>query len=187
MKEGVDELVSTELLKQEAKAKNITPEQLEQQEIDGKVPPPSDDEVQKVYDANKAQLQGQTLEQIKPRIVEYVKQQRAEERRTAYIEELKSKYKTTISLKAPVVEVETAGRPEKGPKNAPVTMIAFSDYECPFCRKAEETVEQVLKTYEGKIRYVFRDYPLPFHQNARPAAVAAACANQQGKFWEYNS
>jgi protein-disulfide isomerase len=186
LKEGLDEMVADELFAQEAKAKGVSVEQLEKQEVEGKVADPTDAEIQQVYDANKAQLGGQTLDQVKPRIVEFLKGQKGEARKAAYVSELKAKYKTTVALKAPVVDVATAGRPEKGPKDAPILMIAFSDYECPYCRRAEDTVEQVLKAYEGKIRYVFRDYPLPFHKNAKPAAIAAGCANQQGKFWEYN-
>jgi protein-disulfide isomerase len=186
LKEGLDEMVADELFAQEAKAKGVSVEQLEKQEVEGKVADPTDAEIQQVFDANKAQLGGQTLDQVKPRIVEFLKGQKGEARKAAYVSELKAKYKTTVALKAPVVDVATAGRPEKGPKDAPILMIAFSDYECPYCRRAEDTVEQVLKAYEGKIRYVFRDYPLPFHKNAKPAAVAAGCANQQGKFWEYN-
>jgi protein-disulfide isomerase len=186
LKEGLDELVADELFKQEAAARKISPEQLEAQEITAKSGEPTDAEIQQVYDANKAQLQGQTLEAVKPRIVEFLKEQKSAARRAAFIEELKGKYKTVVNLKAPVIEVGTGGRPEKGPKDAPVTMIVFSDYECPFCRRAETTVEEVLKAYPGKIRYVFRDYPLPFHAKARPAAVAANCANAQGKYWEFN-
>ncbi len=187
LKEGLDELIAQELFTQEAKAKGTTPDALLKAEVDAKVGEPSDAEIQQVYDANKAQLGGQTLEQVKPRIVEFLKGQKGEARKQQYVNELKAKYKTTVALRAPVVEVATAGRPEKGPKDAPITMIVFSDYECPFCRRAEETVEVVLKTYDGKIRYVFRDYPLPFHKNARPAAIAAACANQQGKYWDMNN
>ncbi|HXJ36848.1 MAG TPA: thioredoxin domain-containing protein [Candidatus Eisenbacteria bacterium] len=187
LKEGLDELIAQELFTQEAKAKGTTPDALLKAEVDAKVGEPSDAEIQQVYDANKAQLGGQTLEQVKPRIVEFLKGQKAEARKQQYVNELKAKYKTTVALRAPVVEVATAGRPEKGPKDAPITMIVFSDYECPFCRRAEETVEQVLKAYDGKIRYVFRDYPLPFHKSARPAAIAAACANEQGKYWDMNN
>jgi protein-disulfide isomerase len=68
-----------------------------------------------------------------------------------------------------------------------VTIIAFSDYECPFCKRAEQTVEEVVKAYGDKVRVVHRDFPLAFHANARPAAEAAHCANAQGKFWPYHS
>jgi protein-disulfide isomerase len=188
LSEGLDDLIADKLFEKEAKARGVTEEALAQTEITAKIPEATDSEVQQVFDANKAQLQGQTLEQVKPRIVEYLKQQRSEGRRQQYIAELKQKYKTTVALKPPVVEVETAGRPEKGGgANAPVTIVYFSDYECPFCSRAETVVDQVMKQYGDKIRLVFRDYPLPFHANARPAAEAAACANAQGKFWEYHA
>jgi protein-disulfide isomerase len=186
LRQGLDELVAEELFAQEAKARGVTPEALEEQEIVAKIPEPNDADVQKVYDENKDRLQGQTLDQIKPRIVAYLKQQGDAQRREAFITELRAKHKTTIALKPPVVEVATAGRPEKGGKNAPVTIIEFSDYECPFCKRAEGVVDQVMSTYGDKVKVVFRDFPLPFHANARPAAEAANCANAQGKFWEYH-
>jgi protein-disulfide isomerase len=187
LREGLDEMVAEEIMKQEAKARGITPEALEKAEIDAKVAEPTDDEIQKVYDENKAQLSGQTLEQTKPRIVAYLKQQKAETRRGAFLEELKGKYKTAVTLRPPVVEVATAGRPEKGGgAKAPVTIIEFSDYECPFCGRAEQVIGKVMETYGNKVRLVFRDFPLPMHSDARPAAEAANCANAQGKFWEYH-
>ncbi len=187
LREGLDGMIAQELLKREATARGTTPEALTTEEIEKKAPEPSDADIQKVYDENKAQLGGQTLEQIKPRIVQYLKGQKQDERRTAFIAELKKKYPTTVALKPPVVDVAAAGRPERGPKNASVTIIEFSDYQCPFCQKAEDVVDQVMKTYADKVRLVYRDYPLPFHPNARPASEAAACANAQGKFWEYHA
>ncbi len=188
LRDGLDEMIAEELEKREAKARGISTEELEKQEVAGKLPAPSDAEVQKVFDDNKAQLGGQTLEQVKPRIVEYLKEQKSETRRQAFLEELKKKYKTTVALRPPVVEVATAGRPEKGGgAKAPVTIIEFSDYQCPFCKRAESSVDQVMSTYGDKVRLVFRDYPLPMHPLARPAAEAANCANAQGKFWEYHA
>jgi protein-disulfide isomerase len=186
LSEGLDEMISEQLMEKEAKSRNVTTEQLVATEITAKIPDPSDAEIQKVYDANKAQLQGQTLDQVKPRIVEFLKQQGGAERQQAFIEELKKKYPTTVALKPPVVNVATAGRPEMGAANAPVTIIAFSDYECPYCKRAHTVVDEVMKKYDGKVKLVYRDYPLPFHEHARPAAEAANCANAQGKFWPYH-
>jgi protein-disulfide isomerase len=187
LRDGLDELIADELEKQEAKARGTTVDELQRQEVAAKIAPPTDEEVQKVYDENKAQLGGQTLEQIKPRIVEYLKQQKTDQRRTAFIEELKKKYKTTVALRPPVIDVATAGRPEKGGgAKAPVTIIEFSDYQCPFCGRAEGTVDQVMKAYGDKVRLVYRDFPLPMHPQARPASEAANCAGAQGKFWEYH-
>jgi protein-disulfide isomerase len=188
LREGLDEMMADELIKQEAKARNTTPDALKKQEITDKVAEPTDAEIQKVYDDNKAQLGSQTLEQLKPRIVEYLKQQKAEQRRLAFIEELKKKHKTTVALRPPVIDVATAGRPERGGgAKAPVTIIEFSDYQCPFCGRAEGVVDQVMKKYGDKVRLVYRDYPLPMHPYARPASEAANCANAQGKFWEYHA
>lgn len=184
---GLDELIAERLFEKEAKARGKTVEQLLADEVTAKVAAPSDSEIQRVYDDNKAQLGGQTLEQIKPRIVDYLKDQKEGERREAFVKELRAKYPTTVNLKAPVVEVATAGRPARGGgENAPVTIITFSDYECPYCARAESTIARVLKEYGDKVRLVFRNYPLPFHNNARPAAEAALCANAQGKFWDFH-
>jgi protein-disulfide isomerase len=187
IKGGVDELVAVALFEQEATARGVTVEQLQQVEIVDKIPHPSDADIQKVYDENKEQLEGATLDQVKAQIVEYLLRQKTQERRQAMIEELKKKYPTKILLKAPTVEVAVGSTPAKGNAKAPVTIIEFSDYECPFCKKVEPTLRQVLKEYgPDKVRFAYRNFPLPFHQSARPAAEAAGCANEQGKFWEYH-
>lgn len=76
--------------------------------------------------------------------------------------------------------------PTKGPKNAPVTIVEFLDYECPFCSRVQPTLEQLRGQYGARIRWVAKYLPLSFHPKARPAAYAAQAAHIQGKFWEYN-
>ena len=73
----------------------------------------------------------------------------------------------------------------KGPENAPVTIINFSDYQCPFSKRSVSMIDQLMKKYDGKIKYVFKHYPLGFHKMAKPAALASIAAHKQGKFWEY--
>lgn len=187
LRAGLDQLVAESLMEQEATARGVTVEQIQQVEIVDKIPHPTDAEIQKVYDENKEQLEGATLEQVKDQIVEYLLRQKTQERRQAYLDELKKKYPTTITLKAPVVQVGLGSLPPKGNPKAPVTIIEFSDYECPFCKRVEPSVAEVLKVYgPDKVRLVYRNFPLPFHSNARPAAEAAGCAAEQGKFWEYH-
>jgi protein-disulfide isomerase len=187
LREGLDEMIADELVKQEAAARKVTPEALEKTEVLDKVAAPSDDEIQKLYDENKDALNNAPLDGVKPRLVDYLKQQKGAERREAFVTELRAKYKTSVALSPPIVQVATAGRPERGPAKAPVTIIEFSDYECPFCQRAEPVVEKVMTVYKDQIRLVFRDFPLGMHAHARGAAEAAACANAQGKFWEYHS
>ena len=94
--------------------------------------------------------------------------------------------KVNINLPAPEqakVKFELAGRPMKGKETAKVTIVEFSDFECPYCVKAEPTVKALLAKYPDKIRLVYRDFPLPMHPNAVSAAPVAMCAAKQGKFW----
>lgn len=91
---------------------------------------------------------------------------------------------------APSNPPDIAGNPVLGNTKAPVTLIEFSDYQCPFCqRHYTQTFGQIKKDYvdTGKVKYVLRDYPLSFHPNAEPAAEAAECAGDQGKYWDMHA
>lgn len=82
------------------------------------------------------------------------------------------------------VKIDIGSSPVKGNADAKVTIIEFSDFECPFCTRGKATMEEVLKNYPNDVKIVFKNLPLPFHQNATPAAKAALAAGKQGKFWE---
>lgn len=82
------------------------------------------------------------------------------------------------------VKVPVGNSPSKGPKDAKVTVVEFSDFECPFCVRGNSTMVELLKAYPKDVRLVFKNLPLPFHKNAKPAAAAALAAGKQGKFWE---
>ena len=83
-----------------------------------------------------------------------------------------------------VKDIETAGSPSKGPENAPVTIVEWADFECPACRAAKPMIENTLKEYPNRVRFVFKHFPLAIHENAEKAARAAVAADKQGKFWE---
>jgi protein-disulfide isomerase len=82
------------------------------------------------------------------------------------------------------IDVPLNNAPTKGAENAKITIVEFSDFQCPFCGRVNPTIAQVLKDYEGKVRVAFRQHPLPFHKDAMSAAKASLAANEQGKFWE---
>ncbi|MFZ5774996.1 MAG: DsbA family protein [Thermodesulfobacteriota bacterium] len=82
--------------------------------------------------------------------------------------------------------IDTQGAPFLGTDNAPVTIVLFSDFECPFCGKVTPLLEDALNKYPGKVKVVFKQFPLPMHKQAQPAALAALAAHQQGKFWQYH-
>jgi protein-disulfide isomerase len=183
---AIDEIVGNELLDQEAKTRGVERSALVEKEIANNVKTPTDTEVSDWYQANPARVQGAPLEQVRTPIRSLLVQQRMEAAREKYLDLLKTRIRVSVALEPPREKVADAGYPSQGPANAPIVMIEFSDFQCPFCQRAEPTVEQVLKTYGNKIRFVYRHYPLPNHPNARPAAEAAACAEQQGRFWEYH-
>ena len=90
-------------------------------------------------------------------------------------------------MKAPKKNIPIAAHsPFKGPANAPVTLVEFSEFQCPFCSRVGPTLKQLEKDYAGKLKIVFMHQPLPFHDNAQIAAEASMAANEQGKFWEYH-
>ena len=83
-------------------------------------------------------------------------------------------------------DIPVGTSPTKGPKDAPITIVEFSDFQCPYCSRANNTVEQIIKNYDGKVRLAFKNLPLPFHNEAKPSAAAALAAGEQGKFWEFH-
>lgn len=182
----IEEIIANRLLDAEAKSRGIDRPTLVEREIAAKAPAPTDAEVTAWFQANPARVNGATLDQVRAPIRNLLIEQRMDAARTALVDSLKAKTTVTISLEPPRVEVNDGGRAPRGSAKAAVEVIEFSDFECPFCQRAHPTVEQVLETYGDKIKFVYRHYPLQNHPNARPAAEASACAEVQGKFWEYH-
>lgn len=94
--------------------------------------------------------------------------------------------RAAVEFSQPWLNVDTSGRPSKGPADAPVTIVEYSDFQCPYCKKAQPNIKEVSAKYGNKVRWVFMNQPLAMHQMARPAALAALAADKQGKFWEYH-
>jgi protein-disulfide isomerase len=186
-KAGLDALIAKKLVERKAKAEGLSAEELVKRDVADKLPQPTEEEMKGLYEQAKAS--GQPLppyEQVKGDIARYLQNQQGQGALRAYYDKLRADSKVEVLLpafQAPRVAVAADG-PSKGPKDAKVTIVEFSDFECPYCTKAEETVKQVLAKYEGKVRIVYRDFPLPFHANAEKAAEAAHCASDQGKYWE---
>jgi protein-disulfide isomerase len=183
---ALDEIIGDALIDQEAKAKGTDRAALTAQEVTAKVAPVSDADVNGWYQANQARIQGAALDQVRAPIRSLLTQERTQAVRAQYLDILRAKTPIKTTLEPPRQVVAEAGRPARGPSNAPIEMIEFSDFQCPYCVRAYPTLMQVLNTYGDRIRLVYRHYPLPNHPNARPAAEAAQCVNEQGKFWQYH-
>jgi protein-disulfide isomerase len=187
-KQALDNMVNQKLVEAEAKKRNLTEEQLIKAEVQDKASAPSDAEVQGFF--QQLQQQGRIppdapMDALKPQLVQALGQRKQQERAQEFITQLKTAANVKTSLPAPRAQVAATG-PSKGPENAQVTIVEFSDFQCPFCGRAATTLDEVMKGYEGKVRLVFRHFPLNFHPEAPKAAEASLCAADQGKFWEYH-
>jgi len=182
-KDGLEQLVLERLVTARAKSDGISTEALLKREVADKVSPPSDAEVEAIYQAQAARQQLPPLEQIKDKVVQYLLQGAQAKAQQDFVDRLKTSAKLEVLLPAPRFTVAAEG-PSKGPEKAPVTIVEFSDFECPYCARGEASIREVLRAYEGKVRVVYRDFPLPMHPHAQKAAEAAHCAGDQGKYWE---
>ncbi|HEY7217390.1 MAG TPA: DsbA family protein [Candidatus Binatia bacterium] len=185
----LDEYIGATLLTREAKNRNISVSTLLEQEVDNKVAPVTEGEIQSFYTSNKARI-GVELSKVHDQIRDYLRGQKIAAQKAEYFKTLRSRAKITTYLKPPPVyraEVPFAGAPIRGAEKAPVTIVKFEDFQCPFCKAAQSTFKDLLKKYDGKVRLVHKDLPLrEIHPQAWQAAEAARCAGEQGKFWEYH-
>jgi predicted DsbA family dithiol-disulfide isomerase len=181
--QALDALITQALLAKEARVRGVTPEALHKAEIEDKAVV-TDADAKAYYESNKARFgataEAQALQQIRSGLG----QQRQAERRAAFSREMRAKYEVKVLIEPYRVPVELGGAPVRGNPKAPVTIIEFSDFQCPFCVRARPTVNRVREAYGDRVRFAFRHFPLDFHAQAEKAGEAAACAGDQGKFWE---
>lgn len=172
-------LIDRRLLSLEAKAHHTTPLKLL---ATVRAPEVTDSEVRALYDARK--IPGTPpFEQVEAMIRSGLQTQKTQAALDSYYQTLRAKYGAQDLLQPMRQQVAATG-PSRGPEDAPVTIIEFGDYQCPFCRKLEPTLQSVLKQYSRQVRFVFRNFPLTeIHPDALHAAQAAVCAEEQGKFW----
>ncbi len=184
---AAEQLIVSALVKEQAAKAGKTEDEWFRSQIEGKVQDPPDAEIQKVWDEAKDKMPpGATLESMRPQIIAFITKDKRREVAMKFQEDMKKQSGFELKIAPPAeprVQVEAKG-PAKGPADARVTIVEFSDFQCPYCSRAEGTVDQVMTEYAGKVRLVFRHFPLPFHEHAAKAAEAAACANEQGKFWD---
>ena len=186
-KNRVDQLVDDTLLLEEARRRQIGPEQIIRTEISDKVRPPTDDEVTKFYNENKSRIAGD-LNSVRNQVAIYLQN----ESRQRLEKDLSARLRKDANIRwliteppQPVQNISVDDDPSRGDANAPVTIVEFTDFQCPACAAMHPILDEVLKSYGNKVRFVVRDFPLNQHEFARKAAEAANAANAQGKFFEY--
>ncbi len=182
---ALDDLIRQKLIEAEAKKRGISAQKLMEQEADSKVAEPTDGEVE-AYFVGQNRVNAR-FDEVKEQFRAGLKRIRLQKERQAYADSLRGKIEVAVLLRPPKVEVGYDAARVKGDPKAPVTIVEFSDFQCPYCKKAETTMKDLLAVYNGRAKLAFRDFPLrEIHPQAQIAAEAARCAGEQGKFWEFH-
>jgi protein-disulfide isomerase len=186
----LNEIIDGMLLQKEADRRGMTRQQLTDSILAEKQVIPTDEEVESYYRQNRNRLVNWkgTQEALRGEIRRYLQGEKTKKAIQEYAKSLREQNEVAIFLKEPplpLTRVSLGNSPFLGPADASVTVVEFSDYLCPACRTAHETVKGVKEAYQGKIRWVFKDFPLDRHPGAKEMAEAARCAGEQGKFWEF--
>jgi protein-disulfide isomerase len=170
----------------EARKKGLTTDKLYEQEVDAKVPEPTDAELSAIYAVQREQL-SRPFEEVKPQLAQTLKRAKIQQARQEYATRLRDQAKVAVLLSAPRVQVGFDPARVRGNPKAKVMIVEFSDFQCPYCGQVENTLKSVLAKHEGTVALAFRDMPITqIHPFAQGAAEAARCAGEQGKFWEYH-
>jgi len=190
LEQKLEQLIGDRLLAQEAKKQGMTVEQLLKAEVYANAPEVTDAAVTTFMTENRARLPQGDETEVRLKVWDYLRSQKVNQQRQVYVQRLRTQTKVTVYLEEPAgtrVAVSADRGFTRGPKEAPVAMVEFSDFQCPFCKSVLSTIKQVMDSYPGKIRWVFRDFPIvSLHPTAPKAHEAARCAGEQGKFWEYH-
>lgn len=187
-KKALENLVIQVILKQEAEKRGITEEELKKQLMPDKVVVKQRD-IDQRYADNLGTLENMNEDEAKQRIKLDLESRLKLDRYKAAISEIISRAKIETFLAEPVPASSTINTegPSRGPRNAPVTIVEFSDFQCPYCKQAALSLKGLMQNYGSDVRLVFKQMPLPIHPDAFKAAQASVCADEQGKFWEYHN
>ncbi|HEY0379232.1 MAG TPA: thioredoxin domain-containing protein [Pyrinomonadaceae bacterium] len=184
---ALDMKINQMLLEAEARKRNQTPDAVFKAEVADKLKEPTDAEITKFYEDNRARIKAD-LASVRADIAGLLRDQQQNRVESEFVQKLRAGVPVQIFLAQPEPPVQTISvddDPSRGDKAAPVTVVVFTDYQCPSCAAVHPVVDETLKNYGNRVRLVVRDFPLEMHAQARKAAEAANAANAQGKYFEY--
>jgi protein-disulfide isomerase len=182
--DALDALLREKVVEAEAKKQGKTVEQLVAAEVKGGLEP-SEIEISTWYNENQARTGGRSLDQIRTQITDFLRSEKKKTAEKQLEERLNKERKVVVNFQPYRLTFQNEGAPALGKEGAPVTLVEFSDFQCPFCNRFAPTLKQVEKNFGDKVHIVYRQYPIAsLHPFAFKAAEASLCAHEQGKFWE---
>ncbi len=179
---GLDRVIRDRLVEAEAAKREISTEELMAAETAGVQV--TDEEIAAWYQRNQPALGGRSVEELYPRIREFLEENAQQLALNEFASQLQEGREVVILLEPLRVDLNNEGSPALGPDDAPVTLVEFSDFECPYCGTFFTTLKRLEENYGDQLRVVYRQYPLETHPHAFKAAEASLCAHEQGRFWE---
>ena len=180
---AINDLIARRLLDNEARREHLSVDELLKREVDRKVMDLTEDQLRTVYDVIAPK---DSFEAMRGKIQESVRAQRLQKARAAYVDSLREKANVLVLLAPPRADFAVGDAARLGPASAPVQLVEFADYECPYCIKVHPDLKKLRAEFGDRISLVYKDFPLPMHAHAQKAAEAARCAGAQDKFWQYH-
>jgi protein-disulfide isomerase len=182
-REALDRLVEEELLETQAARESVSVDELLKRHVNVQLAEPTEDQLKFYYEGLGSD---EPYDAVRSKILDTVHQVRFNKARAGYVNELRSQLGVVIELNQPSAQVDVAHAFSQGPQSAPVRLVEFADYECPYCQKVHLELKKLQEQMPNEVSLVYKDFPLPMHSQAEKAAEAGRCAGQQGKFWEFH-
>jgi len=183
-RKALDNFIDEYLLERQAERQHVTVAQLLDQHVKGMVgKDPSEESLHVFYEGLDTT---QPYDAVRGQILDKIRQTRFMKARSAYVKTLRDAAAINIRFDAPRAVISLKDTPLRGLPDAPVTIVEYADFECPYCQQIEPTLDRLRAEYGAKVAFAYKDMPLPMHSDAPKAAEAAHCAGAQGKYWEYH-
>jgi protein-disulfide isomerase len=182
---SLDSLIRHKTVDAEAQKQGKTIDQLIAAEAPGGIIEPADADIATWYKENQDRVGSRPLDQLRLQIADLLRNQRRQDAERKLMERLRTERKVSIAFQPFRLQFANGDAPALGKKDAPITLVEFSDFQCPYCQRMAPVLKEVSQKYGDKVRIVYRQYPIPsLHPFALKAAEASLCANEQGKFWQ---
>jgi len=179
----LEEAIDNRLLENQAVKRQMSLDKFLEAEVYKDIKDPTEDQLKVYYEGLDTQ---EPYESVRGDVLQHIRDLRRTKARAAYVDNLRKTAQINILLESPTANVNTSNAYAQGDKRAPVVVVEFADYQCPYCQKVNPQIQQLKKEFGDKLTLIYKDFPLPMHASSQKAAEASRCAGEQGKFWEYH-